>query len=471
MTVMILYIAMLVVLILCSGFFSASETALTAASRARIHALVSNGNQQAVKVSRLHERMERVISTILLGNTALNSATAALMATVLGSYFGHSGLAFWVATATATTVLFIFAEVMPKTFAINNADRSALTAAPLLLLLVRLTYPITHVTQLVVNGVLRLFGVKVVNEPGAEDRLEELRGAIDLHSESAEEIREANAMLHSILDLDDVPVSDIMVHRRKMEMVDISLPPAEIVRQVLASPHTRIPLWQDEPDNIVGVLHVKALLRALEANAWQVDGLKVEGLAGKPWFIPDSTSLLAQLEAFRSRREHFALVVDEYGALMGIVTLEDILEEIVGDIADEHDVNVAGVQTDEDGSYLVDGGVTIRDLNREFGWRLPDEQASTVAGLVLHEARQIPVAGQVFVFYGFRFEILERQRNQLKRLRVTPLQKDAAEVDAATEPVALLTNTKLLPGPHMPPSSPSPGADAPGANRNKRGTF
>jgi Mg2+/Co2+ transporter CorB len=229
-----------------------------------------------------------------------------------------------------------------------------------------------------------------------------------------------------------------MVHRRKMEMVDISLPPAEIVGQVLASPHTRIPLWRDEPDNIVGVLHAKALLRALEANAWQVDALDVESLAGKPWFIPDSTSLLAQLEAFRSRREHFALVVDEYGALMGIVTLEDILEEIVGDIADEHDVSVAGVQPDEGGSYLVDGGVTIRDLNREFGWRLPDEEASTVAGLVLHEARQIPVPGQIFVFYGFRFEILDRQRNQLKRLRVTPPQPVATEIDGITQPVALL---------------------------------
>jgi Mg2+/Co2+ transporter CorB len=313
----------------------------------------------------------------------------------------------------------------------------------LLLFLVRLTYPITHVTQLVVNGILRLVGVKVINEPGAEDRLEELRGAIDLHSESTQEIREANAMLHSILDLDEVPVSDIMVHRRKMEMVDISLPPAEIVRQVLASPHTRIPLWRDEPDNIVGVLHAKALLRALEANAWQVDALDVEALAGNPWFIPDSTSLLAQLEAFRSRREHFALVVDEYGALMGIVTLEDILEEIVGDIADEHDVSVAGVQADEDGSYLMDGGVTIRDLNREFGWRLPDEEASTVAGLVLHEARQIPVPGQVFVFYGFRFEILERQRNQLKRLRVTPPQREAAEIDGTTQPVALLTSAAM----------------------------
>jgi Mg2+/Co2+ transporter CorB len=426
---MALDISLLVILVVFSGFFSASETALTAASRARIHALVHNGNKRAAKVAALHERMEKVISTVLLGNTFMNAATAALMTAVFGHYFGEGGYATVIATVSATVFLFIFAELMPKTYAINHADRYALGASPILSVLVQICYPFTHVTQIIVSATLRLVGVRVISEPGAEESLEELRGAIDLHSESAEEIREANAMLHSILDLDGVPVSDIMVHRRQMVMIDDSLPPAEIIRQVLASPHTRVPLWHDEPDNIVGVLHAKALLRALEANDWKVDGLNLVELAGTPWFIPDSTSLLAQLEAFRSRREHFAVVVDEYGALMGIVTLEDILEEIVGDIADEHDVNVAGVRRDEDGSYLVDGGVTIRDLNREFGWRLPDEEASTVAGLVLHEARLIPVPGQVFVFHGFSFEILDRQRNQVTHLRLTPL-KAESETDA-----------------------------------------
>ncbi|HVJ43648.1 MAG TPA: HlyC/CorC family transporter [Dongiaceae bacterium] len=418
-------IALLVILVVISGFFSASETALTAASRARIHTLMNNGNKRAAKVASLHERMEKVISTILLGNTFMNAATASLMTIVLGNYFGESGYAPLIATVSATAFLFIFAEVMPKTYAINYADRYALAAAPILSVLVRITFPLTHVTQMIVSTSLRMLGIQVISEPGSEESLEELRGAIDLHSESAEEIREANAMLHSILDLDDVPVSDIMVHRRQMVMIDDNLPVAEIIRQVLASPHTRVPLWHDEPDNIVGVLHAKALLRAIEANGWKVEDLNLGELATKPWFIPDSTSLLAQLEAFRSRREHFAIVVDEYGALMGIVTLEDILEEIVGDIADEHDVNVEGVHRDEDGSYVVDGRVTIRDLNREFNWRLPDEEASTVAGLVLHEARQIPLPGQVFVFYGFSFEILERQRNQITKLRLIPLKLES----------------------------------------------
>jgi Mg2+/Co2+ transporter CorB len=217
-----------------------------------------------------------------------------------------------------------------------------------------------------------------------------------------------------------VTVSDIMVHRRNVELIDLDLPSEETVAQVLASPYTRLPLWQGEPDNIVGVLHAKALLRAVRSEGAKIEELDLRAIAADPWFIPETTSLLDQLQAFRKRREHFAIVVDEYGAVMGIVTLEDILEEIVGQIDDEHDVHVEGVRRLTDGNYEIDGAVTLRDLNREFGWRLPDEEASTIAGLVLYEARRIPVVGQVFVFHGFRFEVLERQRNQIKRLRVTP---------------------------------------------------
>jgi Mg2+/Co2+ transporter CorB len=306
--------------------------------------------------------------------------------------------------------------------------------APLVQFFVTLTYPITHVTQMICSGFLRLFGLKIVNEPGAAERIEELRGAIELHAGSAEEIQDTGQMLHSILDLDDVPVSDIMIHRRNMTMLDADLPIEEIVNQALSSPHTRIPIYRGDPDNIVGVLHAKALLRALHANLWKFEGLDIVALAGKPWFIPDSTNLLAQLEAFRSRHEHFAIVVDEYGGLMGIVTLEDILEEIVGDISDEHDIKVVGVTAEADGSYVMDGTVTIRDLNREFGWQLPDEHASTIAGLVLYEARRIPMVGQIFVFYGFRFEILDRRRNQITRVRLAPPVPEPKEGEAAATP-------------------------------------
>jgi Putative Mg2+ and Co2+ transporter CorB len=281
--------------------------------------------------------------------------------------------------------------------------------------------PLIRVMQLFVRGILRLFGANVTTDLGADKAEEELRGAIDLHAEASGEIEEAGAMLHSILDLDDVMVGDIMVHRSNLALIDADHPPEKIVEAVLESAYTRLPLWRGDPDNIIGVLHAKALLRAVQANGGKVEGVDIVALALPPWFVPDTTTLLAQLRAFRARREHFALVVDEYGALRGVVTLEDILEEIVGDIEDEHDIEVPGIKAEPDGSYIVDGTVTIRDLNRACGWRLPDDAAATVAGLVLQEARRIPEAGQVFAFHGFCFEVLERQRNQIRLLKITPL--------------------------------------------------
>ena len=247
-----------------------------------------------------------------------------------------------------------------------------------------------------------------------------MRGAIELHASDADAIKRERAMLHSVLDLAEVQVGEIMVHRKTMVRIDADAPPEKVLDQVLASPFTRIPLWRDDPDNIVSVLHAKELLRAISGRGENMEGLDMVGLAAEPWFVPDTTPLLDQLQAFRERRAHFALVVDEYGSILGLVTLEDILEEIVGEISDEHDVAVTGVRQHPDGSFSVQGHVTIRDLNREFEWRLPDEEAATLAGLVLHEARRIPEVGQIFMFHGFRFEILRRQRHQVTSVRVTP---------------------------------------------------
>ncbi len=433
MTIVVTIIA-IVLLLVVSAFFSCSETALTAASRPRIHALDSKGNRRAALVIRLHAHMEQVIGAVLLGNNLVNILASALATSVLIALFGDRGVVY--ATVGMTALIVIFGEVLPKTFAINRPVRAALAVAPAMRAIVRVLAPVTRIVQLVARALLRLLGVTVTTELGRQRAEEELRGAIDLHARSDEEVRHAGAMLHSILDLEQVAVGDIMVHRRNVEAIDADEPPLEIVAQVLASPYTRIPLWRGDPDNIIGVLHAKALLRAVRAEGAAVETLEIARLAAPPWFIPDTTTLLAQLQAFRARREHFALVVDEYGALMGIVTLEDILEEIVGDISDEHDIPVAGVRPEPDGAYRVDGVVTIRDLNRQFGWRLPDEAASTIAGLVLHEARRIPEEKQVFVFHGFRFEILERQRNQIKSVRITPPPEFLQRPRAAPRPTA-----------------------------------
>jgi Mg2+/Co2+ transporter CorB len=411
-------------LIVCSAFFAAAETALTAASRPRMHGLEGEGNRRAGIVNRLRLHMEQVIGTLLLGNNLVNIMASALATGVLIDVFGPKGVAY--ATAGMTVLIVVFGEVMPKTYAINNADRLALAVAPVMHALIRLAGPLIHVMQILVRAMLGLMGARVTADLGADSAEAELRGAIDLHADATGEEKESGAMLHSILDLGDVTIGDIMVHRSNLSTIDAGQSPEAIVEAVLASPHTRLPLWREEPDNIIGVLHAKALLRAVQASGGRLEDIDIVGLALPPWFVPDTTSLLAQLRAFRSRREHFALVVDEYGALMGIVTLEDIIEEIVGDIEDEHDINVSGVKREADGSYTVDGTVTLRDLNREFGWRLPDDDVATVAGLVLHEARRIPEPGQVFTFHGFRFEVLERQRNQIRLLKVTPPESPAA---------------------------------------------
>ena len=413
-------------LILLSGFFSGSETALTATSQARLSQLARKGNQNATTVVDLKKRGDSLIGAILIGNNIANIFASALATSALISLFGERGVA--IATIGMTILVVIFAEVLPKTYAINNADRMALAVAPAIRTLVLVLTPFTWATQTIVRGTLRMFGMSVSAGLGHDEREEELRGLIEMHAGGGEEVEHERAMLRSILDLADVEVSEIMTHRRNISMIDASAPVDDLLEQVLESPYTRLPLYLGDTDNIVGVLHVKALLRSIRAHGGAApDDLDVVTIGNDPWFIPETTTLLDQLQTFRERREHFAVVVDEYGSVMGVVTLEDILEEIVGDILDEHDVAVPGVRPQPDGSYVINGTVTIRDLNREFEWNLPDEDASTIAGLVLHEARRIPDVGQEFAFHGLRFRILRRQRNQITLLRMTVLDQTASD--------------------------------------------
>jgi Mg2+/Co2+ transporter CorB len=416
---MFITLIIIFILLLLSAFFSGSETALTAASRPAMHQLEQDGNTRAAIVNKLHSRKDRLIGTILLGNNLVNILASALATSILITLYGEAGIAY--ATIAMTLLVLIFAEVLPKSYAIDNANRMALSIAPTVRILVIVLLPLTQTINGVLWCICWLFG----RDYGARDSLgrgdEELRGAIELHDRDDADVKSERAMLRSVLDLADVQVGEVMTHRKHVATIDATLLPADIVSQVLDSPYTRIPLWRDDPDDVVGVLHAKALLRALYKSPNKIpEDLNVLALAAEPWFVPETTTLDDQLEAFRERHEHFALVVDEYGALMGIVTLEDILEEIVGEIEDEHDVIVTGVQQYDDGRYVVEGTVTLRDLNREFEWSLPDEDASTIAGLVLHESRRIPEVGQAFMFHGFRFEIMERHRNQITSVGVTP---------------------------------------------------
>jgi Mg2+/Co2+ transporter CorB len=409
-------IAAIGALLFLSAFFSASETALTAASRPRMHQLAKEGDKRAGTVNALRQRQSRLIGGILVGNNIVNILASSLATSVMIALFGDAGVAY--ATLAMTLLVLIFAEVMPKTYALLRPDRLALTVAPVLKPVIAVLSPAIHAIEMVVHALLRLCGVDPHGASLDEDLEAELRGAIDLHARADETAAHEGFMLGGVLDLGDVTVEEIMTHRRNLHMVDAGLTPTEIVEFVLDSPYTRLPMYRGDPDNVIGVLHAKALLREVRKHEGHLDEMDIAAVATRPWFIPESTSCLYQLHAFRRRREHFALVVDEYGALMGIVTLEDILEEIVGEIDDEHDLPVAGVRRQNDGSFIVDGTVTIRDLNRELGWSLPDEEATTIAGLVLHEARLIPNVGQSFAFHGFRFDILRRQGNQIMSIRI-----------------------------------------------------
>lgn len=405
-------------LLILSGFFSGSETALTAASQPRMHLLEQQGDKRAGIVSRLFSQREKMIGAILLGNNLVNILASALATSLLIDFFGNRGVLY--ATGAMTLLVLIFGEVMPKTYAFYNSDRVALKVAPVFRYIVALLSPITEAVNFIIQHTMRLAGIRMDTASEDAEAEEALRGAIELHAGNEPESHQERVMLRSILELADVDVSEVMHHRQDIVMVDADLSPSRIIDQVVQSPYTRIPLWREQTDNIVGILHAKALLRQVRAHKGNLDQINIEAETTTPWFIPESTSLLDQLQAFRQRREHFALVVDEYGSLMGVVTLEDILEEIVGDISDEHDVVPIGVRAQSDGSYLVDGRVTIRDLNRRFEWRLPDDDAATIAGLVIQVGRVIPYEGQIFMLEGFRFEVISRRRNRLALIRITP---------------------------------------------------
>ncbi len=411
-------------LIAISALFSAAETALTGASRARMHQLEREGDRSAERVNQLLGDREMMIGAILLGNTLINILASALATQVITAQIkGPWGVA--AATAVMTALLLVFAEVLPKTLAILRSDDVARFLSGPALLVVRVFGPIIFAVQFVVRKTLILCGFRLDMELDVLAAHEEIRGAVEYHH--AEGLVESGDrwMLGGVLDLAEMDVSQVMVHRKEIATIDADLSPREILSEALASGHSRLPLYREEPENIVGVLHNKDFLQAIADADGKIEAVDMAGIIREPWFVPETTSLKDQLGEFLKRRAHFALVVDEYGALQGLLTLEDILEEIVGEIEDEHDVAVPGVRAGADGSVTVDGSVTIRDLNRAMNWDLPDDEAVTVAGLLIHEARRIPEAGQTFSFHHHRFSVLERKVNRITKLQIWPATEHA----------------------------------------------
>ena len=414
-------------LLFMSAFFSGSETALTAASRGKLRAQADKGSKGAELALKITEDNERLIGSVLLGNNLVNILAASLATSLFTRALGDSGVAL--ATLVMTLLVLVFAEVMPKTYAIINSEAAAAFVSPPIAVLVRILSPIVSAVRLFVRGLLRLFGVRVDPDSNILAVREEIAGALHLgHSEGVVEKEDRDRILGA-LDLGDRAVEEIMLHRSGIEMIDAAQPAQAILQQCLDSPHTRLPVYRDEPENIIGVVHAKDLLRAMykaasapDADPAALRNFSITDVAMPPYFVPETTTLDDQMRQFLRMRTHFALVVDEYGSLQGLITLEDILEEIVGEITDEFDVDAEHpLKQASDGTYLVEGAMTIRDLNRATDWNLPDEEANTVAGLVIHEAQMIPTVGQVFSFHGFRFEVVAREGNRVTQLRIRPL--------------------------------------------------
>jgi Mg2+/Co2+ transporter CorB len=415
------------VCLLVSFLFSGSETALTASSRAAMMRLEKNGNRRAGIVNRLLTAREQLIGALLIGNNVANIAGSTLATGLFLAWFGDVGVIY--ATVVMTVLVLVFCEVLPKTAAFNEPVRFALVVAQPMQVVVRVLGPVLSFIEWLVRLMLARVGIVVGEAAPILSGHEELRGAVDLlHLEGSVEKRDRD-MLGGLLDLRELTVGDVMIHRTEMITFDVDEPASRIVDTILNGPVTRVPLWRNSPENIIGIVHARDILRAMQDTGGDAGKIDLAAIAMPPWFVPNIRPLSEQLAAFRRRKTPFALVVDEYGEVMGLVTLEDILEEIVGDIADEHEVDLPGVRPQPDGSVTVDGDVPIRDLNRALDWRLPDQEATTIAGLVIHDSRSIPEPGQNFTFHGFRFQVLRKSRNRITALRITPLtRKGVAQI-------------------------------------------
>ena len=410
----------LVFLLLASFYFSGTETAVTAISPPLLHEQAKRGNKWAEKLLELKKNSAQILSTLLLGNNVVNIAFTAISTGLMVEIFG-ARYGVILSTFVVSVIVLIFAEILPKTYAINNALPLALNATPLLSGLIWLLRPIVEALNWLSKKAMKLLPKTTLFEDPDEQLKAEIRGALAMPESNV--LGHEKGMLKSVLDLDEVTVGDIKMHRSKVESLNIKTPISDVIRFVTQTPYSRIPVYQGRRDNIVGILHTKSVMKMMPLFYKNPHSLKWEDYCTKPWFVLNTTSLLDQLVAFKKRREHFAVIVDEYGGWEGILTLEDLLEEIVGDISDETDKLEESIfqwERTANGGYLLDGATTIRDINRHFHWELSDENAATLAGYVMYYLERIPGKGQVFEINGWTFVIQEKARNHLAKIEVIP---------------------------------------------------
>ena len=413
-TITIVLLICLIVLIFLSGFLSGSETALTAASKPRILSKIKKGDKKAKFVLKILENLDNVISSLLLSNNLVNILASSLATAVLYDIFGVTGIFY--ATLIMTMLIVIFAEILPKTYSLNRPTRTSIKIAPIIYYLSKFLYPIIFLINLIVKKIF-LRNQKKDNKLIDQQSEEELQGVIDMYKTSNPDSEHEKDMLQSILMLNDTTVEEVFTHRKNIYSINGSLDISQIIKKINLSRYTRIPVWKENPENIIGLLNVRTLNIDL-SNKESSKEIIFEKIS-KPWFIPETTNLLEQLVAFKKRKEHIAFVVDEYGELLGLITLEDIIEEIVGEIVDEIDVPDNEFKKNKEGLIITNGEENLRDLYKHFDLDLPLSEASTISGHILDIAKRIPLFGEKVKDDYFIYKILSHSRKQISKIEIT----------------------------------------------------
>jgi len=409
---------LLVILIFCSAFFSSSETGMMSLNRYRLKHLAKNNHPGARKASKLLERPDRLIGLILIGNNFVNILASAIATVIAVRIWGDAGIA--IATGGLTLVVLIFAEVTPKTLAAMHPERIAFPAALLLLPLLKLFYPLVYAINMITNGIFRILGIKTSGEDSHNLSTEELRTIVN---EAGALIPQRNqSMLLGVLELNDVTVNDIMIPRNEVEGIDLDQDMEKILDQLSKTRHTRLPVYQGDINQICGVLHMRNLAQLIQQG--KVTKAAITAVVHEPYFVPESTPLHTQLLNFQKQSRRIGIVVDEYGDVEGVVTLEDILEEIVGEMSHDEAQTNQDVHPQDDGSYIIDGQAYVREINKSLSWELPTNGPKTLNGLIIETLESLPEGNVCMRVDNYRMETLQISENTIKTVRVVALERD-----------------------------------------------
>ncbi len=414
-----IYLISILILIFCSGIFSCCETSITAVSRAKIHQLKAAGNKKAIKIDQLLENREKVVSAMLVGNNAVNILASALAASIFIKAFGEAGLFY--ATIIMTTLVIIFAEIMPKTFAIKAPDKMLMIFFPIIWFIVNFFYPLTNFLQKIVNKFVAIFFSNKVTASKLEE-LAEIRSAVEIKAIEGGIVKKDKDLIDGVLDLSDTDISEIMVYRKDIESIDVAQDKKTIIELALASKFSKIPLWRQDKENIIAILNSKKLAKEiyqLRQNNQNIDEIDLSKICSDPIFVPMTNSLKAQLDEFRKNRNKIAIVIDEYSALQGLITLQDIVEEIVGEIKDQDDVLGQKITKTRSGAYKVPAKTLIRDINRILDWSLEEsDEAYNINALIINNLGRIPQLDEKFLIGNYEFEVFKRNEFELEQLKI-----------------------------------------------------